>query len=237
MKKEQTIKEHLDEIRKRVCYVFFPAIAMFFIYFSISSSIITKFLNFYNIQAFVLSPLEYINTQINLSLVLTIVSSIPIILTQLYLFVKPAMKKEHRNKIVKQIAYSSVLAVMGVAFGIFIFANYTFEFLNSYPGLQSFWGVGSVFNYIFFSALSFGIIFQIIIIIPFLDMTNLLKVELLKNKRRFIFFGILILSAWITPTLDIFTMCVMAIPTYATFELGLLLTKFNRRYKNGIWNN
>jgi sec-independent protein translocase protein TatC len=46
--------------------------------------------------------------------------------------------------------------------------------------------------------------------------------------KKYIILGILVLSAIITPTGDIITMMIMAIPTYSTFEIGMLISKINK---------
>lgn len=60
---------------------------------------------------------------------------------------------------------------------------------------------------------------------------DLVEVDLLKNIRRYVFVGILIISALLTPP-DIISQIMLAIPTYVLYETGILITKFFIRKKN-----
>jgi len=72
-------------------------------------------------------------------------------------------------------------------------------------------------------ALAFGLGFQIPIVVVFLIAVNILTAAKLTAARKFIIFGVFVLSAILTPTPDITTMLMLAVPMIALFEIGLLI--------------
>ena len=57
---------------------------------------------------------------------------------------------------------------------------------------------------------------------PFVKM-GLLSYELMKSTRRYAIVAITVLAAFITPTPDIPTMMLMAVPMYVLYEVCILL--------------
>ena len=70
--------------------------------------------------------------------------------------------------------------------------------------------------------LAFGIGFQIPIVVVLLVYLGVMSVKDIAQTRRFVILGITIAAAFITPTPDVGTMMLLAIPMYVLFEGGLL---------------
>ena len=66
----------------------------------------------------------------------------------------------------------------------------------------------------------FGLMFQFPIITYSLIRFNITSYESVKNKRSYIFVGILIIAGILTPP-DIVSQLMLTIPTYLLFEIGL----------------
>jgi sec-independent protein translocase protein TatC len=82
--------------------------------------------------------------------------------------------------------------------------------------------------------------FQFPIAIYLLVKTGIIELSLLKKQRSTIMIIILVLSAILTPTPDIMTMLIMALPTYLLFEISLFLTGFSTQrseIKNKLLDN
>lgn len=74
-------------------------------------------------------------------------------------------------------------------------------------------------------ALAFGLGFQIPIVVVFLIAVRILTSTQLSSARKYIVLGVFVLSAILTPTPDISTMLLLAVPMIALFEVGLLIGK------------
>lgn len=80
-------------------------------------------------------------------------------------------------------------------------------------------------------SLAFGLGFQIPIVVVFLIAVNILTAAALSAARKYIVLGVFILAAILTPTPDISTMLLLAIPMLALFEIGLFIGKGIERRK------
>ena len=72
-------------------------------------------------------------------------------------------------------------------------------------------------------SLAFGLGFQIPIVVVFLIAVNILTAAALTAARKYIVLGVFVLAAILTPTPDIGTMLLLAVPMLALFEIGLLI--------------
>ena len=80
-------------------------------------------------------------------------------------------------------------------------------------------------------SLAFGLGFQIPIVVVFLIAVNILTAAALTAARKFVVLGVFVLAAVLTPTPDIGTMLLLAVPMLALFEIGLLIGRGIERRK------
>lgn len=233
----QTVREHLNELKKRLIKIIIVAATVFFISFALSESLILFFIKYYTLELFSLAPLEFIRTQLVISLYLTIAFTFPFILIQLYLFSKPIIKDITRKKTIKYFMYSVSLAIIGLLFGLFLFTKFSLEFFAALPTeVSAFWGVYSVIAFIAISGFSFAIMTQIILIIPLIVKAELADVETFKKSRGVVIVLALALSAILTSP-DPVTQILMSAPMYVCFETGLLISRFQKKKTNETKNN
>ncbi|RKX59327.1 MAG: preprotein translocase subunit TatC [Thermodesulfobacteriota bacterium] len=121
-----------------------------------------------------------------------------------------------------------ILFYSGVIFAYKITLPYGINFLLSFKTekLEPAISLSHFVNFFSFFLLSFGLIFEIPLLICFLSLSKILNPQKLKKYRKEIFFCVVVLAAIITPTPDIFNMSLLAIPLYILFEVGLILTRF-----------
>ena len=70
-------------------------------------------------------------------------------------------------------------------------------------------------------ALAFGLGFQIPIVVVFLIAMNIVSAAWLGSVRKYVILGVLVLAAIITPSPDVGTMMLLAVPMILLFEIGL----------------
>lgn len=82
-------------------------------------------------------------------------------------------------------------------------------------------------NVVFMLQLSavFGIAFQVPVIVAFLAAVGIAKVEQMARLRRYVWFGMAIAAAVITPTTDPSGMLLLLIPMVLLYEVGLLVAR------------
>jgi sec-independent protein translocase protein TatC len=86
-------------------------------------------------------------------------------------------------------------------------------------------------NIIFMLELSaaFGITFQIPVIVAFLAAVGIVSAAQMAGMRRYIWFGMSIAAAVITPTTDVASMMLMMVPMVLLFEVGLWVARILER--------
>jgi len=160
--------------------------------------------------------------------------TIPFLVFQLWLFIKPALYKTERNIIARNSIVIVVLFFIGCAFAYFIITPLSVLFLGNYEvsekvrntiALSSYM---SVFNSTLFLT---GLLFELPVLLIVLSRIGIVSAASLKKFRKHAIVAGLILSAVITPTTDPFTMTIVAIPLYLLFEFSIItVAAKERRY-------
>ena len=70
--------------------------------------------------------------------------------------------------------------------------------------------------------LAFGVAFQMPLVVFFVGRLGLVGLSTLKSVRKYVFFGIVVTSALMTPP-DVISQVLLSLPMYVLYELGLLL--------------
>jgi len=92
----------------------------------------------------------------------------------------------------------------------------------------------SVERYLTFSSamiFAFGITFEVPLILLALGKLGIVKARMLVRTRRYAILGIVVASALITPTPDVYNLTLLAGPMYIFYEIGILLVKMVERQK------
>jgi len=77
-----------------------------------------------------------------------------------------------------------------------------------------------------------GLLFELPVLILFLTKIGIITPKHLKKYRKHTLIGILILAGVITPSPDIFSQVIVAVPLYALFELSLAIS--SRMYRKKL---
>ncbi|MCC7574294.1 twin-arginine translocase subunit TatC [Candidatus Woesearchaeota archaeon] len=229
-----TIKEHLKELKKRLKIILIAAVLVFFTGFIISEKLIIFLIDYFKLELYALSPLEFIRTQLVVSLYLTLAFLIPFILVQLYLFSKPIMKQQNKKIAIKYFTYSTALAIIGCLFGLLIFSKYSLDYFATLPPqISTLWGVYSAIIFVALSGFAFALTAQIIIIIPILVKSEIIDINTLKKSRGIVIILALTLSAILTSP-DPITQILMSAPMYICFETGLFISRFQKNKEENL---
>ena len=78
--------------------------------------------------------------------------------------------------------------------------------------------------------LAMGIIFEIPAICWILGRMGIINGELMSRYRRHVIVALLVVAAIITPTSDVFTLSIVALPMWMLYEAGILIVKKTCRH-------
>lgn len=154
-----------------------------------------------------------------------LIAAFPYVLYELWKFVRPGLYKTEVKATRGVVGISSLLFLMGVAFGYFILSPFAINFLVGYqlPMVNEGSAIikaSSFINYMIMFTLPAGIIFELPIIIFYLSRMGIVTPKGMRKYRRHSIIGILLLSAMITPP-DVMTQVIVSIPVYILYEFSI----------------
>ncbi len=153
----------------------------------------------------------------------------------MWMFVAAGLYVNERRYVRIAVPFSTALFVIGALFFLIVVAPLSLRFFlgfGHYIGVSSTWTFQKYVSFVTTLMLVFGLGFQTPIAIFVLNRTGLLSIAALKSSRKYVIIGMFALAAIATPP-DVVSQITLAIPLYALFELGILLSWLAERRKQG----
>ena len=115
---------------------------------------------------------------------------------------------------------SLLLFLGGIAFsyGIVLPRGLTFLMNFTSDGIRPLFSMESYMDFVFFMTIPFGILFNLPLFLVLLVETGLVTSAKLRRIRKYVVLASFILAALITPTTDIFSQCLLAVPLLLLYE-------------------
>jgi len=178
----------------------------------------------FSLQYFTL--MEPFFTQLKVALVMTLFLAFPYVAWQLWKFSIPAMYSHERQHIGRLALASWALFVGGSIFGYYTVLPAIVRFSLSFQtaSVHQSLGLGDFITMMMVLMLSFGLMFQLPIVIITLVRTGLVRKQTLKQKRPLVAVCIGVLAIILTPP-DVMSQLIMAAPAYLLFEISLFISR------------
>ena len=93
---------------------------------------------------------------------------------------------------------------------------------ESKPLIKPWFTLNQYINLVMLLGLAFGIGFQMPLAVFFLGRVGFVQITTLKSVRKYVFFGIIIGAALITPP-DVISQVLLGVPMYVLYEFGILM--------------
>ena len=183
----------------------------------------------------VLAPADAFIGFMKISLITGLIISSPWVFYHLWMFVAAGLYTNERRYVRIAVPFSTALFVIGALFFLIVVAPLSLRFFlgfGHYIGVSSSWTFQKYISFVTMLMLVFGLGFQTPIAIFVLNRTGLVSIAALKNSRKYVIVGMFALSAVATPP-DVISQITLAVPLYALFELGILLSWLAERRKKG----
>jgi len=156
------------------------------------------------------------------ALLVGIFAASPVVLYQVWAFLSPGLHPHERRYAAPFIIFSSLFFICGGAFGYYVAFPYAARFLLSVAGgFTPALGIRNLFQFESKIILGMGLVFELPTLILFLTKLGIVTPEFLLRNFKYALLIIFILAAIITPTPDIVTQSVFALPMVALYLLGL----------------
>lgn len=163
-----------------------------------------------------------------LALVVSFALALPYVLWQVWSFIAPGLYQHEKRLILPLLLSSTLLFYLGVAFAYFLVFPVMFGFFTSIApeGVSIMTDIDSYLSFVLSMFLAFGLTFEIPIATILLAWSGIIELQSLKEKRSYVLVGSFIAAAVLTPTPDVLTQSMLAIPMYLLYEAGLLIAHF-----------
>lgn len=158
----------------------------------------------------------------------------PYLLYVLYSFVSPALYDNERRVSVRLVGSAYAMFLLGVALNYLLIFPLTVRFLGTYQvsaSVDNMLTLGSYVDTLLMMSLVFGLLFEIPVVSWLLASFGMLRARWMRHFRRHAVIVILVVSAIITPTSDIFTLLVVSFPIWILYELSILIVASTEQKK------
>jgi sec-independent protein translocase protein TatC len=167
-------------------------------------------------------------THLSISFYLALVVAFPYLIVELWIFVKPALYSNERKPAVIAILAFFFQFFLGMALAYYLIFPLTFNFLGTYQVSVRVVNQISLNSYIgTFIGLMFmmGLVLEMPIAAFFFAKIGVLKSSFLCRWRKMAVVLVLVAAAFITPSTDIFTMCLVALPLWLLYEFSAIVAR------------
>lgn len=167
-------------------------------------------------------------THLKVSFYLALVLAFPYLIVEMWFFVKPALYTHERRPAVTAILAFFLQFFLGLALAYFLIFPLTFNFLGTYQVSDRVANQISLSSYIStFVGLLFmmGLVFEMPIVAYFFTKIGVLTATFLRRWRKVAVVLVLVAAAFITPSTDVFTMFLVALPLWLLYELSILVAR------------
>jgi sec-independent protein translocase protein TatC len=162
------------------------------------------------------------------------IAAFPYIFWEVWRFIKPALTPRELKSSRGAILFVTFFFMLGIAFGYFLLAPFTFSFLANFKiGTLNVIETKPVLNDYISNlvdiTLGTGLAFQLPVISYVLTRIGLITPNFLVEYRKYAFVGLLVLAAVITPSPDWMSQMIVVTPLVLLYEFSIVLSK--RVYK------
>ncbi|WP_313165139.1 twin-arginine translocase subunit TatC [Sedimentibacter sp.] len=229
--KSLTLVEHLTELRKRLIYSSVVLIVSIFVSYNFSEMIVRYIIDIApNINFVFIAPAELLLSYVKIAVISGFVVSAPFLILQIWIFVSPGLKKKEKRTIATSLFVGGIFFIAGVLFAFLVVLPIMLQFFMGFQieEIEEMISFSSYLTFVINTLLSFGIIFELPIIMVILTRFRIINVSFIKKNRKYTILIIFIVAAILTPP-EVITQILLAVPMILLFEVGVLFASLVER--------
>jgi sec-independent protein translocase protein TatC len=153
--------------------------------------------------------------------------ALPYVLYQAWAFVAPGLYEHEKTLAMPLVVASTLLFLLGVAFCYFFVFGKIFAFIHDFApkSITPAPDIEAYFAFVITMFLSFGVTFEIPIVVIVLVRMGIVSLEKLREARPYVIVGAFVVAAVVTPP-DVLSQFLLAVPMCILYEAGLFAARF-----------
>lgn len=229
---EQTVIEHLEELRKRLIIIFITfviTIAIGFLYAPKLLNILQQQPSAMGVDWNLFGYTDGILIYLKCAFILALLFTLPIALLQIWLFVKPGLTEQEAKNTIFFVPVSFFLFLIGLGFSYFILFPLMLDFLstiNTSIGATETYGINQYFTLLFNLTIPVGVVFELPVVILFLTNLGIVTPTKLRKMRKVAYFILIVVGVSISPP-DFISDFLIIIPLLSLFEISILVSSWS----------
>ena len=156
----------------------------------------------------------------------------PYVLYELFRFVSPGLYLNERRYAGWIVGAAYVMFLVGTLVNYFVVFPLTVRFLGTYqvsPDVANMLTLQSYVDTLLGMSLVMGVVFELPVVCGLMGRMGLLTDQWMNDYRRHAIVAILVVAAIITPTTDVFTLFVVALPIYLLYEVSIWIVRITKQ--------
>ena len=158
----------------------------------------------------------------------------PYILYEIFRFVSPGLYQNERHYAVWIVGAAYLMFIIGTLINYFVVFPLTVRFLGTYqvsPDVANMLTLQSYIDTLLGMSLVMGVVFELPVVCALMGRMGLLTDHFMAEYRRHAVVAILVVAAIITPTTDVFTLFIVALPIYLLYEVSIQIVRITKLNK------
>ena len=153
--------------------------------------------------------------------------ALPYVLWQAWAFVAPGLYHHEKRLVMPVLVSSCLFFAMGMSFAYFFVFPVAFGFFAGYTPacVQMMTDIDKYLSFVLTMFIAFGLTFETPVVVVVLVRMRVVSLDKLKSMRPYVIVGAFVIGAVFTPP-DVISQCLLAIPLWVLYELGLQLARF-----------
>jgi sec-independent protein translocase protein TatC len=223
---EMTLVGHLGELRIRIVVsIITIAIGTGMAYYFIDP--LMEFVTAPAGKLYFMSPAEGFFSYLKLAVFVGLMLALPVVIWQVWLFVAPALTSSEKKWAIIMVPGSIALFFTGISFAYLLVWPAAIKFFLGFgtDTLLPMLSLGQYLSFLISFILPFGIIFNLPLGLLILAKLGIISSAFLAKYRKVMIVASFVIGGIITPTPDIFSQTMMAIPILLLYEASIWAVK------------
>lgn len=226
---------HVHELRRRLMWIALSVVGWSVVGYVLQDYLISWLLAPAANQQFIYTtPGGGLNFLLQASIYFGVALSIPVLIYHVLGFIEPLVQRRNKHFVLRSTLWSVLLASFGIAFGYFVGLPAAMHFLagmlSSNQHIEALLTLSDYLSFVTVYLAGSALIFQVPIIMFFINRIKPLSFARLMKSQRWIILGAFIVAAIITPTPDLMNQAIIALPIILLYQLSIIMVWwYNRR--------